>query len=80
MGVHRKRDDTRYIIFQQKTRKTGKKTGKTGGKTPKKKGEKNRKKRKIQEIQKQDYDEVLGNAEIGNKFSGNAKNGNENKN
>ena len=43
MGLNGKQDKTRYIIFQQKTRKTGKKTGKTGEKTLKnwrKKGKK----------------------------------------
>ena len=33
MGVNGKRDETRYIIFQRKTRKTGKKLEKQGGKT-----------------------------------------------
>ena len=71
MRVKGKQDDTRYIIFQRKTRKTGKKTGKTGGKTLKnRKNRKNLEKhRKLQEIQKQDFDEVPGNAENGNKFS-----------
>ena len=72
MGVNGKRDDSRYIIFQQKTRKTGKKTGETGEKTlktGKKKQEKTgEKSRKLQEIQKQDFNEVPGNAENGNEF------------
>ena len=43
MGVNGKQDDTRYIIFQRKTRKTGKKQEKQGGKTLKT-GKKNREK------------------------------------
>ena len=62
-----KRCDTRYIVFQRKTRKTGKKLEKRG-KTLKNREKKQEKNRKLQEIQKQDFDEVLGNAENGNKF------------
>ena len=56
-------------FFNEKLEKKGKKTGKSGEKTLKK----NRKKlggknRKLQEIQKQDFDRVPGNAENGNKF------------
>ena len=40
MGVNGKQDETRYIIFQPKTRKTGEKTGKTEGKTQQKTGKK----------------------------------------
>ena len=64
MGVNGKQDETRYIIFQQKTRKNGK----TGGKTLLKKPQE-KKKKKIQEIQKRDFDKVSGNAENGNEFS-----------
>ena len=54
--------------FSTKNKKNMEKTGKTGVKTPKnwKKLEKNR---KLQEIQKQDFDKVPGNAENGNEFS-----------
>ena len=68
MGVNGKRDETRYIIFQQKNEKQGGETGKTEEKTHTQK-EKTGKNRKLQEIQNQDCDEVSGNAENGNKFS-----------
>ena len=42
-----KRDDTRYFIFQQKTRKNRGKNEKNRGKNTKKQGGKNRKKQKI---------------------------------
>ena len=62
MGVNGKQDDTRYIICQQKKRE---KQGKNW-----KNRRKNRKKhRKLREIQKQDFDEVPGNAENGKEFS-----------
>ena len=56
-------------IFKEKQEKQGK-TGKTGERTLKnrKKQEKPGKNRKLLEIQKQDFDEVPGNAENGNKF------------
>ena len=69
MGVNGKQDETRYIIFQQKTRKTGGKNLKNRGKNTKKHEKTRRKKRKIQEIQKRDFHEVPGNAENGNEFS-----------
>ena len=47
----------------------GKKTGKQGGKQYKKTVEKKQEKnRKLQEIQKRGFDEVLGNAENGKEF------------
>jgi hypothetical protein len=61
MGVNGKRDKTRYIIFQRKTRKTEKIKKNKGGKARKKH-------RKLQEIQKQDFEEILENAEKGNKI------------
>ena len=64
MGVNGKRDDTRYINFQQKTRKTGKQLEKQGKNT-----NKNRKKNtKLQEIQKRYFDEVPENAETETSF------------
>ena len=63
----RKWETKRYKIhhFSTKARKTGKNL-KTGEKTVKNWGEKNR---NFQEIQKQDFDKVPGNAEYGNEFS-----------
>ena len=68
----RKWETRRYKIhhFSTKNEKNrGEKTGKQGKKhykTGKNRGKKNR---KLQEIQKQDFDKVPGNAENGNKFS-----------
>ena len=47
--------------FSTKNKKNREKTGKTGEKTQKNTG----KNRKLQEIQKQDFNEILGNAENG---------------
>ena len=69
MGVNGKQDDTRYIIFQRKTRKTGKKLEKQGKKHKKNRKKQEKKNRKLQEIQKQYFNEVPGNAENGNEFS-----------
>ena len=54
-------------IFNKKREKQGK-TGKTGEKNTKKQ-EKTGKNRKLHEKQKQDFDEVPGNAESGTEFS-----------
>ena len=60
-------------FFNEKQEKLGKKTGKTGEKTLKNRRKKQEKKqeknRKLQEIRKQDFDELPGNAENRNKFS-----------
>ena len=50
-------------------KKNGEKTGKTGENTLKNRRKKQEKSRRLQEIQKQDLEEVPGNAENGNKFS-----------
>ena len=65
-----KRETIRYKIhhFYRKNKKNREKTGKTGEKTLKKKQEKTGKNRKLQEIQKQVFDEVPGNAENRNEF------------
>jgi hypothetical protein len=55
-----KRETIRYMIH----RKTGKKVEKSGKNTKKQE----KKNRKLLEIQKRDFDEVLGNAENGNEF------------
>ena len=69
MGVNWKRDDTRYIIFQQKNEKNREKTGKIGEKNTKKQEKTGKKNRIFQEIQEQVFGEVTGNAENVNEFS-----------
>ena len=69
------RDKETYFSTKNKKNR-GEKTEKKQGKTSKNRG----KKLDIQEIQKQDFDEILENAENGNKILVNAENGNENKN
>ena len=60
----------RYKIhhFSTKNEKSREKTGKTGGKKHTKKEKTGEKNRKLQEIQKRDFEEVPGNAENGNEF------------
>ena len=67
IDVNRKQDETRYIIFQQE--KQGEKLEKQGKKHKKKHEKQGGKNRKLQELHKQDFDEVLGNAENKNEFS-----------
>ena len=56
--------------FSTKNEKNRENTGKTVEKNTKKQEKKTGgKNRNLQEIQKQDFDEVLGNAENGNEFS-----------
>ena len=59
--------ETRYIIFLQKTRKTGKKLEKQG-KNTKKQEKQEEKKQKITKNTETRFDEVSGNAENGNEF------------
>ena len=61
----------RYKIlhFSTKNKINRGKYGKTGGKNTKKIGKNRKKNRNLQEIQKQDFDEVPGNAENRNEFS-----------